>query len=97
MSLHRADEGSIPSSSTHSLTHSHVLLTARLAIVALARLLPACGRTRAGFDLRERSAHGLGSAAGLLVLLAAGNAGALPLLWWGRASIVRAWAAAPAN
>lgn len=32
-----------------------------------------------------------------LVFLAVGNAGALPVLWWGRASIVKAWAGAPAN
>ena len=32
-----------------------------------------------------------------LLFLAAGNAGALPVLWWGRASIVRAWAGAPAS
>lgn len=38
----------------------------------------------------------IGDAHGLL-FLAAGNAGALPVLWWGRASIVKAWAGAPAN
>ena len=37
-----------------------------------------------------------GDAAGLL-FVSVGNAGALPVLWWGRASIVRAWAGAPAN
>ena len=37
------------------------------------------------------------SDAGGLLFLAVGNAGALPVLWWGRASIVNAWAGAPAN
>jgi hypothetical protein len=32
-----------------------------------------------------------------LVVLAVGNAGALPVLWLGRASIVKSWAGAPAN
>jgi hypothetical protein len=32
-----------------------------------------------------------------LLFLAVGNPGALPVLWWGRASIVKAWAGAPAN
>lgn len=34
---------------------------------------------------------------GGLLFLAVGNAGALPVLWLGRASIVKAWAGAPAN
>jgi hypothetical protein len=30
-----------------------------------------------------------------LLFLAVGNAGALPVLWWGRVAIVKAWAGAP--
>lgn len=32
-----------------------------------------------------------------LLFLAVGNAGALPVLRWGRVAVVRAWAGAPAN
>lgn len=32
-----------------------------------------------------------------ILFLALGNAGALPVLWLGRAAIVKAWAGAPAN